>query len=538
MDISLIIPVYNVEEKYFRECLDSVLAQNMRKIEAIIADDGSTNGCGEIADEYAARHQCFKVLHLKNGGPGKARNIALSHATGKYLAFLDSDDVLVPGILDKMFHRAEHDKSDVTICNVVRFNSEKIWNSYNHRRVFRDLDSITDVRKSPELLYDTVSSNKLIRRNLWKRFELKYPEGILYEDIPVMTQVYLRANQVSVIRSTGYMWRVRDGETNSTTQRRLEFSNLQDRLASLRMLDKVFDEIVPDKALHFEKQIKVLKLDLKMYLNLCISQNHEEAELYAEAIREYIRESISDEAIASLIPIDQEIYRALMDDDLERLAKLSDFRKKRYKKAPCFENESKLYIKADKDLFDEENLDITESMKRRFPKVRLRTFETLEDGRFRLVGHLYLPMINIPDTNYQDVRAFLCDEYTGEETELKVEKRINRWTKGDKCIVTDEMTGESVSYDYKGTAFNVYLDPADIRRPQKESVILLRYENRFCQGTTLLRNPGKNTANRIKDVELSSNGITITLALGIKKVLIVNAVGNSLKYKVRGLFGR
>ena len=54
VDISLIIPVYNVEEKYFRECLDSVLAQNMRKIEAIIADDGSTNGCGEIADEYAA----------------------------------------------------------------------------------------------------------------------------------------------------------------------------------------------------------------------------------------------------------------------------------------------------------------------------------------------------------------------------------------------------------------------------------------------------------------------------------------------------
>lgn len=89
---SIIIPVYNVAP-YLRECLDSVLAQTFIDWEAICVDDGSTDGSGAILDEYAARDKRFRVIHKQNEGVGVARNYALDVAKGKWICFLDGDDV-------------------------------------------------------------------------------------------------------------------------------------------------------------------------------------------------------------------------------------------------------------------------------------------------------------------------------------------------------------------------------------------------------------------------------------------------------------
>ena len=532
MDISIIIPVYNVEEEYFRACLDSVLNQNMDNIEAIIVDDGSPDSSGDIAEEYAAKHSCFKVLHLENGGPGRARNIALRHATGKYIAFLDSDDLLRPGILEKMFCRAEHDKSDVTICNVARFNSKESWNSYNHRIVFRDIDSVTDVRKTPALLYDTVSSNKLIRRDLWEKYSLKYPEGILYEDIPVMTEVYLRAKKVSVIRTTGYLWRVRDDETNSTTQRRLELRNLNDRLTALRLLDRKFDEIVPEPELHFQKQLKTLKLDLKLFINLCTEQDHEDAEEFARGIREYIRESISDEALEELNPVDQAMYRALMDEDIERLARLKDFRKDNYDKRPYYEKDSHLYIRAEKDLFDTDMLDVTGSAKFRLPVVMIRGFKVSPDS-VKFGGHLYFSKVSLPTTDDQEIRAFLYDEYTGEEIELRTDQYNNSKLTDEEGTMVDPETGETVNYNYNGATFNVYIEPEAIKKPVRDGVVVIKYKNRFCQGTTLFRQIDDKKKRKIKKgVSVKSHGIEAEIKMGYRRVLTVNVTKQKLTERI------
>ena len=88
MDISVIMPVYNVEEEYLRESLDSLIGQTKKDgIEAILIDDGSTNGSGAVADEYAGRYDWIHVYHTENRGAGPARNTAIGYATGKYLAF-------------------------------------------------------------------------------------------------------------------------------------------------------------------------------------------------------------------------------------------------------------------------------------------------------------------------------------------------------------------------------------------------------------------------------------------------------------------
>jgi len=91
--ISVIIPIYNVEQ-YLQKCVDSVLAQTYHNIEIILIDDGSTDHCGEICDEYAQTDDRIVVIHKANAGLSAARNSGFDAATGKYITFLDGDDWL------------------------------------------------------------------------------------------------------------------------------------------------------------------------------------------------------------------------------------------------------------------------------------------------------------------------------------------------------------------------------------------------------------------------------------------------------------
>ena len=90
--VSVIVPVYNVE-RYLGECLDSVLGQTMKDIEVICVDDGSTDGSVKILAEYAAKDARVKVMRQDNAGSGAARNLGIGVAKGKFLAFMDSDDL-------------------------------------------------------------------------------------------------------------------------------------------------------------------------------------------------------------------------------------------------------------------------------------------------------------------------------------------------------------------------------------------------------------------------------------------------------------
>ena len=110
--ISAVVPVYNVE-KYLPRCIDSALAQTLEDIEIICVDDGSTDGCGAMLDEYAARDSRVKVIHQPNGGYGKAMNAGLRVATGEYFAVLESDDFILPDAYEVLYANAKRFDADV-----------------------------------------------------------------------------------------------------------------------------------------------------------------------------------------------------------------------------------------------------------------------------------------------------------------------------------------------------------------------------------------------------------------------------------------
>lgn len=98
---SIVVPAYNTAP-YFPRCLDSLLSQSFGDLELIIVDDGSTDGTGHIADKYAAADDRVQVIHTENSGVSKARNVGICQATGEYILFVDSDDTLVPGALERI----------------------------------------------------------------------------------------------------------------------------------------------------------------------------------------------------------------------------------------------------------------------------------------------------------------------------------------------------------------------------------------------------------------------------------------------------
>ena len=115
--VSIIMPVYN-SGKYLRPAVDSILTQSMKEFELILVDDGSSDGSEKVCDEYAQAHPegtfpIVRVIHQKNGGICKARNVAFSESRGEYIGFCDHDDIYLPGLIETAYTKAKQYDADV-----------------------------------------------------------------------------------------------------------------------------------------------------------------------------------------------------------------------------------------------------------------------------------------------------------------------------------------------------------------------------------------------------------------------------------------
>lgn len=111
--VSIVVPVYKIEEKYLRECLDSLKNQTLKDIEIILVDDGSPDNCGQICDEYARLDNRFKVFHKKNQGVSAARNDGIRHARGEWISFVDADDWVEERMCEAAYNKAVTEGVDI-----------------------------------------------------------------------------------------------------------------------------------------------------------------------------------------------------------------------------------------------------------------------------------------------------------------------------------------------------------------------------------------------------------------------------------------
>ncbi|MCR4615103.1 MAG: glycosyltransferase [Clostridiales bacterium] len=170
-EISVIVPVYN-GEKYIRETFDCLVSQTHGDLEVIVVNDGSTDGTQAIIDEYSGKYDFFVPVYQDNAGVSAARNNGLERATGDFVLFLDSDDVLTPGSLEAFDKALNETGSDVAICRLQSFGAAReVYNEYADR--LSGMKNIDIFDKN--LLWNFLVGNKCYRRSALVDSGVKFP---------------------------------------------------------------------------------------------------------------------------------------------------------------------------------------------------------------------------------------------------------------------------------------------------------------------------------------------------------------------------
>ncbi len=495
-DISVIIPIYNVEE-YLEACLDSVVEQVKDNLEVILVDDGSQDGSSEIAKRYAQAYPYFHYHCQENGGLGRARNVGVTFATGKYIIFLDSDDVVTPDAYQTMFDLAERNGSELTICNVARFNSTKTFDSPLHRRTFDSVAECTHISEDPSLMYDTTSWNKLILRSFWLEHNFQFPERILYEDIPVTIPMHCLANRVSVMRSVGYLWRVRDGATKSITQNTSSMDNLTDRITVMQMVDRFFAEHLDNAQLDLTRQIKALEIDLMIFVNVCQSLEREQALQVLATVNAYLDQAVSEEAYAYISALNRQKYVHVRQMDLDGLMQLFAYQREYYQ-APLTERDGRFFARVPEELFGAPEQEVTRELTTVGPRKYIDNI-TVTKTAIEILAHIYIPRVNISDSTQQLVKAYLYNPNTGARLALPTEPVAVPELTQTRGTVFNSKTGEKSEYNYDGTGFKITVQP-DLALQESGIAgwngILVEYKNRLTSGSLLLSGVAGNLYNK------------------------------------------
>ena len=128
--VSIVIPVYNADMKLFQTCLQSILEQTYKDFEVILVDDGSKAPCGELCDSFAEKDSRVRVIHQKNQGVSAARNNGTAEAFGKYIMYVDADDLLVPYALEEGLRVAEDTGADMVMAGIVKISQSEAFLEY------------------------------------------------------------------------------------------------------------------------------------------------------------------------------------------------------------------------------------------------------------------------------------------------------------------------------------------------------------------------------------------------------------------------
>lgn len=209
--LSVIVPVYKVEA-YLRDCVDSILAQTYQNLEIILVDDGSPDNCGAICDEYAKLDSRVKVIHKPNGGLSDARNAGMRIATGEYLMFVDSDDLLTLNAAQTLMGLAAQEQADIVIGNHLRFEEELPQ--------IPTCSAAPNVHTPEEAAADMLQNGcaawaRVFRRSIHEGID--FPVGEINEDEAIVLKLYDRCQRIVKTAEVVYLYRCRPESITTTS---------------------------------------------------------------------------------------------------------------------------------------------------------------------------------------------------------------------------------------------------------------------------------------------------------------------------------
>lgn len=278
--ISVIVPIYNVEKQLSR-CLESILKQKENDLEIILVNDGSPDNSGEIAKEYATRYP-DKILYFEkeNGGLSDARNFGIKHSSGKYLAFVDSDDYITENLFKDLapYMEADYDmvKFKISVINedgsVINKNYSPIFENKSGEEAF-------DILYKSDVMTE-VAWGYIYKREFFVNNNFEFAKGLYHEDFGLIPLVLIKASKVASTDVFGYNY-VQTKTSITRGNEELRYRRAEDLLKHYDyMLEKIKKYNVS----------KITKQNIKIYYTNCIilelnNLNDEEQRRYIKQIR-------------------------------------------------------------------------------------------------------------------------------------------------------------------------------------------------------------------------------------------------------------
>ena len=290
-DVSVVVISYNDATRLTR-AIRSVQRQTLRSLEIIVVDDASTDATADVVRRLAQDDSRIRYERLteNSGGCSAPRNRGVDLATAPWVMFCDSDDEYERHACKNLLETAERTGADV-VCGTaervdVRTGRVRRWRPDVHGSL-RVADGLADL---PELLYDTISVNKIYRSALLRDNGLRFPEGLLFEDQLFTLEAMAAAGRLAVIPQVVYRWYVdRLSEEPSITQRRNEARNVESRIEINRRIDAFLSTRGLDR-IQQVKDLKFLRHDLYLYLSSMLEVDDETATVLMDRLAPYVEQ--------------------------------------------------------------------------------------------------------------------------------------------------------------------------------------------------------------------------------------------------------
>lgn len=237
--ISIIVPIYNVE-KYLEECIESIINQTYKNIEIILIDDGSTDKSGEICDKYSKKDSRIKTIHQENKGIAETRNVGLKYATGEYIAWVDSDDIISNNMYEVLLKNMIKEDAQISCCNYKKVKDKSEAFSENEKEVIE----VKNKKLVIDMIRGTISRvlwGKLFKRELFNY--IKFTNFKVGEDFVAVTTILSEDPKYVVTNGYYYFYRYREDSATNTMNIESRLDLLKSTLLAKKILkEKNYDD--------------------------------------------------------------------------------------------------------------------------------------------------------------------------------------------------------------------------------------------------------------------------------------------------------
>lgn len=239
MELSIVVPVYNVE-KYLRRCIESLVHQTILLKKIILVDDGSTDGSGQICDEYAAKYENIQVIHQKNQGLSAARNTGIELVDTELIGFVDSDDYIEHRMYEALVSDLTKNDADIAIGGVYveKENGEKYNKAGYAKACVLDTKSAL-IELNSYRLFNMACWDKIYKTELWDG--IPFPVGKLCEDYYVMHRIIARAKRITYTSEPFYHYIQR--QNSISRNKKINLAPMEASMVQMQFYQKEFPDI-------------------------------------------------------------------------------------------------------------------------------------------------------------------------------------------------------------------------------------------------------------------------------------------------------